>query len=236
MALGEPGPGRRRRDLVADEDGDLAHAFLVVDDRPLGRGAGAIDAARDCAPRGGQGTAAAVPHHPITPLPNHPRHVQEYVASIAANAASLCPTCNEPLSVELAPKPADAGAYHGQGAPGAGVTAAGHARRGILSRIDLGTRGPAGRRTASDGRIPTVLANTEGRAPVDTPMDWCFGLAGTAAARFHARRSPPCPLCRVGWLPLWQQRDSTPADHPPCPLCRVGWLPLALEPKAFPHV
>jgi len=63
--------------------------------------------------------------------------MQDYVASIAANAASLCPTCNEPLSVELTPKPADAGTYHGQGAPGSGVTAAGHARRGILSRIDL---------------------------------------------------------------------------------------------------
>eukprot|EP00966_Prymnesium_polylepis_P107130 2480943-Prymnesium_polylepis.1 len=44
--------------------------------------------------------------------------MQDYVASIAANAASLCPTCNEPLSVELTPKPADAGTYHGQGAPG----------------------------------------------------------------------------------------------------------------------
>eukprot|EP00966_Prymnesium_polylepis_P053952 1247173-Prymnesium_polylepis.1 len=39
--------------MIADEDGDLAHAFLVVDDRPLERGAGATDAARDCAPGGG---------------------------------------------------------------------------------------------------------------------------------------------------------------------------------------
>ena len=40
--------------MIADEDGDLAHAFLVVDDGPLERGAGATDAARDCAPGGGR--------------------------------------------------------------------------------------------------------------------------------------------------------------------------------------
>uniref|UniRef100_A0A7S3B1C8 Uncharacterized protein n=1 Tax=Haptolina ericina TaxID=156174 RepID=A0A7S3B1C8_9EUKA len=65
--------------------------------------------------------------------------MQDYIASIAANAATLCPTCRQPLSVELSAPKAGAGeADDGYRATtSAGVTSMGHARRGILSRLDL---------------------------------------------------------------------------------------------------
>ena len=75
----------------------------------------------------------------------------DYIEALDPNAASLCPTCQQPLSVDLnaaaagAASSAAANAYRGRGAgetDGAhealsGVAAAGKAKRGLLSRIDL---------------------------------------------------------------------------------------------------
>ena len=73
------------------------------------------------------------------------------MSSIAANAASLCPTCSVPLSIELNAKPANELDNYQGPTSGVGVTAAGHARRGILSRLDLARFQSSTKVMADDG-------------------------------------------------------------------------------------
>ena len=82
--------------------------------------------------------------------------MRDFVESLDPNAASLCPTCHQPLSVDLnAASTSAADKYHacheggeGEGSSGGdagalgsglggGVAAAGRSKRGILSRLDL---------------------------------------------------------------------------------------------------
>jgi DNA repair protein RAD16 len=75
--------------------------------------------------------------------------MRDYIEALDPNAASLCPTCNVALSVDLSSPPAAASASgaatytaasSGGGGGGGGgglVGAAGRAKRGILSRIEL---------------------------------------------------------------------------------------------------
>lgn len=84
--------------------------------------------------------------------------MRDYIESLDPNAASQCPTCHQPLSVDLsvaATSSAAAAAFQAArdgadedaedaedggaagGSSSAGVTAAGRAKRGILSRINL---------------------------------------------------------------------------------------------------
>jgi len=81
--------------------------------------------------------------------------MRDYVDSLAAEAESQCPTCQQPLSVDLSAVSSDAarvygggtansggeGAAAGEGAAGCaaagGVAAAGRSKRGILARLEL---------------------------------------------------------------------------------------------------
>ena len=64
--------------------------------------------------------------------------MRDYVETLAVEAVSQCPTCQQPLSVDLAaPVSAPAASAYGTVGHSGGVAAVGHARRGLLSRVDL---------------------------------------------------------------------------------------------------
>jgi DNA repair protein RAD16 len=71
--------------------------------------------------------------------------MREYIETLSEEAVSQCPTCHQPLSVDLHAASVSslsaAGAYEtaasSDAAVGGGMAAAGNARRGLLSRLDL---------------------------------------------------------------------------------------------------